>query len=101
MAEQVLKGQLDFHREPWPTIASPVKELVRSMLHLDPTKRLTAPQVLGNPFPPDLPVGWLGGLGGADGQGRVQSTSGSRTLTGLRTHHSAQRCWRAFATSRP
>ena len=52
VAERVLKGQLDFHREPWPQIAPPLKELVRSMLHLDPAKRLTAPQVLGTPSHP-------------------------------------------------
>ena len=61
VAQQVLKGQLDFHRDPWPKIATPVKDLVRSMLHLDPTKRFTASQVLGtHPHPTSSWVGWAG-----------------------------------------
>lgn len=44
--EQVLKGELDFVSEPWPSISESAKDLVRRMLVRDPKKRLTAPEVL-------------------------------------------------------
>uniref|UniRef100_A0A5B7B5X0 non-specific serine/threonine protein kinase n=1 Tax=Davidia involucrata TaxID=16924 RepID=A0A5B7B5X0_DAVIN len=48
--EQVLKGELDFVSEPWPTISDSAKDLVKSMLVRDPKKRLTAHQVLCHPW---------------------------------------------------
>ena len=47
MARSILKGELDFEREPWPRISDSAKSLVRQMLAMDPRKRLTARQVLG------------------------------------------------------
>jgi serine/threonine protein kinase len=44
--EQVLKGELDFISEPWPSISESAKDLVRKMLVRDPKKRLTAHEVL-------------------------------------------------------
>lgn len=44
--EQVLKGELDFVSEPWPSISEGAKDLVRRMLIRDPKKRLTAHEVL-------------------------------------------------------
>lgn len=44
--EQVLKGELDFVSEPWPSISESAKDLVRKMLVRDPKKRLTAHEVL-------------------------------------------------------
>lgn len=44
--EQVLKGELDFVSEPWPSISESAKDLVRRMLVRDPKRRLTAHQVL-------------------------------------------------------
>ncbi|RVW23623.1 Calcium-dependent protein kinase 20 [Vitis vinifera] len=44
--EQVLKGDLDFVSEPWPSISDSAKDLVRKMLVRDPKKRLTAHEVL-------------------------------------------------------
>lgn len=44
--EQVLKGDLDFASEPWPSISEGAKDLVRRMLVRDPKKRLTAHEVL-------------------------------------------------------
>lgn len=44
--EQVLKGELDFVSEPWPSISDSAKDLVRRMLVRDPRKRLTAHEVL-------------------------------------------------------
>ncbi|KAJ0028388.1 hypothetical protein Pint_36225 [Pistacia integerrima] len=48
--EQVLKGDLDFLSEPWPTISDGAKDLVRRMLVRDPKKRLTAHEVLSHPW---------------------------------------------------
>ncbi|EPS71918.1 calcium dependent protein kinase 2 [Genlisea aurea] len=48
--EQVLKGELDFVSEPWPSISNSAKDLVKKMLVRDPKKRLTAHQVLCHPW---------------------------------------------------
>ncbi|XP_027367364.1 calcium-dependent protein kinase 20-like isoform X2 [Abrus precatorius] len=48
--EQVLKGELDFVSEPWPSISEGAKDLVRRMLVRDPKKRLTAHEVLCHPW---------------------------------------------------
>ncbi|KAH0724310.1 hypothetical protein KY284_000175 [Solanum tuberosum] len=48
--EQVLKGELDFVSEPWPSISESAKDLVRKMLVRDPKKRLTAHEVLCHPW---------------------------------------------------
>ena len=43
---QILRGKLDLESEPWPSISDSAKDLVRKMLTRDPTKRLTAHEVL-------------------------------------------------------
>lgn len=48
--EQVLKGELDFVSEPWPSISESAKDLVRKMLVRDPKKRLKAHEVLRHPW---------------------------------------------------
>lgn len=48
--EQVLKGELDFISEPWPSISESAKDLVRRMLVRDPKKRITAHEVLRHPW---------------------------------------------------
>lgn len=48
MAQAILRGAIDFKRDPWPNISECAKSLVRQMLEPDPKKRLTAKQVLGN-----------------------------------------------------
>ncbi|KAI4348845.1 hypothetical protein L6164_009515 [Bauhinia variegata] len=48
--EQVLKGELDFISEPWPSISEGAKDLVRRMLVRDPKKRLSAHEVLSHPW---------------------------------------------------
>lgn len=47
VALAILRGVIDFKREPWPQISENAKSLVRHMLEPDPKKRLTAKQVLG------------------------------------------------------
>ncbi|KAJ4970781.1 hypothetical protein NE237_003880 [Protea cynaroides] len=48
--EQVLKGELDFESDPWPSVSDSAKDLVRRMLVRDTKKRLTAHQVLCHPW---------------------------------------------------
>lgn len=47
MAQAILRGNIDFKREPWPNVSENAKDLVRRMLEPDPKLRLTAKQVLG------------------------------------------------------
>lgn len=51
VALAILRGVLDFKREPWPQVSESAKNLVRQMLEPDPKKRLTAQQVLGKFIP--------------------------------------------------
>ncbi|ONM26627.1 Calcium-dependent protein kinase 3 [Zea mays] len=46
VAQVILRGNIDFKREPWPNISENAKDLVRHMLEPDPKLRLTAKQVL-------------------------------------------------------
>ncbi|EOA40084.1 hypothetical protein CARUB_v10008777mg [Capsella rubella] len=63
VALAILRGVLDFKRDPWPQISESAKSLVRQMLDPDPTKRLTAQQVLAHPWvqnakkAPNVPLG--------------------------------------------
>ncbi|KAG6503047.1 hypothetical protein ZIOFF_035336 [Zingiber officinale] len=44
VAQAILRGVIDFKREPWPSISDSAKNLVRLMLEPDPKLRLTAKQ---------------------------------------------------------
>ncbi|CAE5957897.1 unnamed protein product [Arabidopsis arenosa] len=63
VALAILRGVLDFKRDPWPQISESAKSLVKQMLDPDPTKRLTAQQVLAHPWiqnakkAPNVPLG--------------------------------------------
>ncbi|KAI3687464.1 hypothetical protein L1987_81161 [Smallanthus sonchifolius] len=48
--DSVLRGNLDFVSDPWPSISSSAKDLVKKMLHSDPKERLTAVEVLNHPW---------------------------------------------------
>eukprot|EP00271_Cylindrocystis_brebissonii_P017024 TRINITY_DN424_c0_g1_i4.p1 TRINITY_DN424_c0_g1~~TRINITY_DN424_c0_g1_i4.p1 ORF type:complete len:505 (+),score=136.56 TRINITY_DN424_c0_g1_i4:202-1716(+) len=48
--EAVLACDLDFESDPWPEISDNAKKLIRGMLQPDPKKRLTAFQVLSDPW---------------------------------------------------
>ncbi|KAH9651748.1 calcium-dependent protein kinase 33 [Citrus sinensis] len=50
VALAILKGEIDFQRDPFPSISSSAIELVRRMLTLDPKRRITAAQVLEHPW---------------------------------------------------
>ncbi|KAK1289358.1 Calcium-dependent protein kinase 10 [Acorus calamus] len=63
VALAILKGVLDFSREPWPQVSESAKRLVRLMIEPDPKLRLTAQQVLEHPWiqnakqAPNVPLG--------------------------------------------
>ncbi|XP_072986283.1 calcium-dependent protein kinase 10-like [Typha latifolia] len=50
VARAILRGVLDFQRDPWPQISENAKSLIQQMLEPDPKKRLTAQQVLEHPW---------------------------------------------------
>jgi serine/threonine protein kinase len=50
VAQAILRGNIDFKREPWPHVSDNAKDLVRQMLQPDPKIRLTAKQVLGKMY---------------------------------------------------
>lgn len=47
---QILQSKLDFDSAPWPNISESAKDLIRKMLERDPTKRISAPEVLCHPW---------------------------------------------------
>ncbi|CAL9215499.1 unnamed protein product [Arabidopsis halleri] len=63
VALAILRGVLDFKRDPWPQISESAKSLVKQMLDPDPSMRLTAQQVLAHPWiqnakkAPNVPLG--------------------------------------------
>ncbi|KAK4756292.1 hypothetical protein SAY87_006419 [Trapa incisa] len=50
VALAILRGVIDFKRDPWPQVSISAKNLVRQMLEVNPQKRLTAQQVLDHPW---------------------------------------------------
>jgi calcium-dependent protein kinase len=44
--DAVLHGHIDFTSDPWPSISSGAKDLVKKMLRQDPKERLTAAEIL-------------------------------------------------------
>lgn len=44
--DSILRGHLDFVSDPWPSVSSSAKDLVKKMLMADPKSRLTAIEVL-------------------------------------------------------
>ncbi|XP_019710864.1 calcium-dependent protein kinase 1 [Elaeis guineensis] len=60
--DAVLRGHVDFESDPWPSISSGAKELVKNMLRRDPKERPTAAQILNHPWiredgeAPDKPI---------------------------------------------
>ncbi|GAB2221130.1 hypothetical protein Droror1_Dr00012299 [Drosera rotundifolia] len=50
VALAILRGVIDFKKEPWPRVSDSAKDLVKKMLNPEPQKRLTAQQVLEHPW---------------------------------------------------
>ncbi|KAF6153651.1 hypothetical protein GIB67_027518 [Kingdonia uniflora] len=63
VAQAILRGLIDFKRDPWPNVSEGAKSLVRQMLEPDPKVRLTAKQVLEHSWlqnakkAPNVPLG--------------------------------------------
>uniref|UniRef100_A0A2P2KN03 non-specific serine/threonine protein kinase n=2 Tax=Rhizophora mucronata TaxID=61149 RepID=A0A2P2KN03_RHIMU len=47
---QILRGKLDFESDPWPNISGNAKDLIQKMLERNPKKRISAHEVLCNPW---------------------------------------------------
>ncbi|XVF51396.1 hypothetical protein PTKIN_Ptkin04bG0182000 [Pterospermum kingtungense] len=48
--DSILRGFIDFLSDPWPSISSSAKDLVKKMLRHDPKERLSASEVLNHPW---------------------------------------------------
>jgi Protein kinase domain. len=48
MKKRIRTGQYDFPEPEWKNVAEDAKELIRGMLCIDPTQRLTIEQVMRN-----------------------------------------------------
>lgn len=48
VAQAIIRSVIDFKRAPWPNVSDSAKDLVKKMLDPDPSRRLTAEEVLGN-----------------------------------------------------
>ncbi|KAL8545151.1 hypothetical protein ACS0TY_005372 [Phlomoides rotata] len=46
VAQAIIRSVIDFKRDPWPKVSASAKDLVKKMLDPDPSRRLTAQQVL-------------------------------------------------------
>lgn len=48
VAQAIIRSVIDFKRDPWPKVSDNAKDLVKKMLDPEPSRRLSAQQVLGN-----------------------------------------------------
>ncbi|KAL3506689.1 hypothetical protein ACH5RR_032071 [Cinchona calisaya] len=48
IAHAIVRGKIDFQRDPWPKISQDAKDLVKGMLEANPYSRLTVDEVLEN-----------------------------------------------------
>ncbi|GAA0143873.1 hypothetical protein Leryth_003802 [Lithospermum erythrorhizon] len=48
IAHAIIKGEIDFERDPWPKISDDAKDLVRRMLEQNPYNRMTVDEVLAH-----------------------------------------------------
>lgn len=47
IAQAIVRGEIDFERDPWPKVSEEAKDLVKNMLDPNPYSRLTVQEVLG------------------------------------------------------
>ncbi|KAK5841178.1 calcium-dependent protein kinase 24 [Gossypium arboreum] len=50
IARAIIRGVIDFERDPWPKVSAEVKDLVRSMLDPNPYTRISLQEVLEHPW---------------------------------------------------
>ncbi|CAL9226365.1 unnamed protein product [Arabidopsis halleri] len=48
--DEIIKGEIDFQSQPWPSISESAKDLVRKLLTKDPKQRISAAQALEHPW---------------------------------------------------
>ncbi|OMO79523.1 hypothetical protein COLO4_24400 [Corchorus olitorius] len=51
IAHAIIKGSIDFERDPWPKVSEDAKDLVRSMLDPNPYSRMTVQEVVADNLP--------------------------------------------------
>ncbi|XP_022734013.1 calcium-dependent protein kinase 24-like [Durio zibethinus] len=54
IAHAIIKGKIDFERDPWPKVSREAKDLVRSMLDPNPYSRMAVQEVLEHPWIQDF-----------------------------------------------
>ncbi|KAL0371104.1 UNVERIFIED_CONTAM: Calcium-dependent protein kinase [Sesamum angustifolium] len=54
VAQAIIRSVIDFKRDPWPKVSNSAKDLVKKMLDPDPSRRLSARQVLEHPWVQDV-----------------------------------------------
>ena len=47
IAHAIIRGNIDFERDPWPKVSGEAKDLVSSMLDPNPYSRMSVQEVLG------------------------------------------------------
>lgn len=47
IAHAIVRGEIDFKRDPWPKVSEDAKDLVKGMLDANPYSRMTIKEVLG------------------------------------------------------
>ena len=47
IAHAIMKGKIDFERDPWPKVSDEAKDLVKSMFDPNPYSRMMVQEVLG------------------------------------------------------
>ncbi|XP_039072008.1 calcium-dependent protein kinase 24-like [Hibiscus syriacus] len=50
IAHAIIRGKIDFERDPWPKVSEETKDLVKRMLDHDPRTRITVQQVYEHPW---------------------------------------------------
>ncbi|KAE8691993.1 Calcium-dependent protein kinase 24 [Hibiscus syriacus] len=50
IARAIIRGKIDFQRDPWPKVSSEAKDLVRRMLDQNPQNRITVQQAFEHPW---------------------------------------------------
>lgn len=50
MIRQIMNGDYSFNNPEWDVVSSEAKDLIKNLLVVDPTERLTASEALGHPF---------------------------------------------------
>lgn len=47
---EIREGDVDLNYQPWPSISTAARHLIKRMLNRDPKKRISAAEVLGKPL---------------------------------------------------